>query len=189
MFDPDFVPSKHMVVLGFTPMTHMDVFGSAPSKDMVVDGSMGSTPIRTPGTGSNENQSPIYDTSSSNLVDKAGDSVFPPATIMNTFGDPGGVGLDISSFSFDVDGVADLFTTVGGGMEEMVQVGLRNGNDAIDDPRMLGTIFTRREEGSGPSGNIFDSAIFPQHGSDDIAARSSVHISCGSTKRQGTSCR
>jgi len=40
--------------------------------------------------------------------------------MMDMFGDVGGAGFDISSFSFDVGGMAELFQTVGAGMEGTV---------------------------------------------------------------------
>ena len=58
------------------------------------------------------------------MFDEAGDVAVPSATIMDTFRDPSGVGFDISSFSFDVDGVAKLFASVGGGMEGIVESGM-----------------------------------------------------------------
>ncbi len=44
--------------------------------------------------------------------------------MMDMFVDPSGIGFDISSFSFDVDTVAGLFSSVGGGMEGNVDGGI-----------------------------------------------------------------
>lgn len=41
--------------------------------------------------------------------------------IMDMFNDPS---FDISSFSFDVEGVAELFANVGGGMDATLRSGL-----------------------------------------------------------------
>jgi len=42
--------------------------------------------------------------------------------MLDIWNDPRGVGFDISSFSFDVGGVADLFAQVGDGMDQPMEV-------------------------------------------------------------------
>lgn len=51
---------------------------------------------------------------------EAGGALPKSPAMMDMFGDVGGAGFDISSFSFDVGGMAELFQTVGAGMEGTV---------------------------------------------------------------------